>query len=199
MLNRVPIDITTTNGAAFMRRYFKKRTVISVPVTKAMTEGMCYSNVRQLVTEHGGKPIWGWRLDQVGTAFMEAMHHAIWEDPSGGLHDVTPISSGKKLDNILFVRDFETRVTPYDPGVPSKFLALRQSASVNEWIELNRTRMKIMREALDIMLSKRHVVLSNGSIGLREPPPVELMNRLKTIEELRIRSGPVWNMMEAEG
>ncbi len=64
----------------------------------------CFPNVEKQVQKQGGEIVYGWQLWQSGSFFIEAEFHAIWRDPDGILHDITP-KPLPTITQILFVED----------------------------------------------------------------------------------------------
>lgn len=50
----------------------------------------CFYNVRHKVTTEGGRIRFGWSLLEWPRVFIEAGHHAVYENPDGELLDITP-------------------------------------------------------------------------------------------------------------
>lgn len=64
--------------------------------------GDCFPAVQKKIASDGGKMIMGWQIWQ-SKNIVEAECHAVWEDPEGEIHDITPKSIG--INRILFVED----------------------------------------------------------------------------------------------
>lgn len=62
----------------------------------------CFPIVQRKVEAAGGKMVLGWQLWETNN-IVEAEFHAVWEDPDGELHDITPKDGG--VTQILFVED----------------------------------------------------------------------------------------------
>ena len=63
----------------------------------------CFETVEQKVADHGGAPCYGWALWEWPHLFLEAEFYAVWRDPTGGLHDITPRPGDSR--SILFLQD----------------------------------------------------------------------------------------------
>lgn len=59
--------------------------------------------VERHVERHGGSVRYGWRIWEWPGVMIEAEFHAVWEDASGQLHDLTP--APQPVDTILFLPD----------------------------------------------------------------------------------------------
>jgi hypothetical protein len=59
--------------------------------------------VERHVERHGGSVRYGWRIWEWPGVMIEAEFHAVWEDASGQLHDLTP--APQPADTILFLPD----------------------------------------------------------------------------------------------
>ena len=63
----------------------------------------CFEMVEQRVADHGGAPCYGWALWEWPGLFLEAEFYAVWRDPRGNLHDITPRPGDAR--DILFLCD----------------------------------------------------------------------------------------------
>lgn len=73
------------------------------------TRDHCFQNVQAVVHVDGGTIVYGWMIWVMPNVYIEAEHHAVYQDSSGGLRDVTP--KVHEEQSILFLRDDER---PYD-------------------------------------------------------------------------------------
>jgi len=65
----------------------------------------CFPVVRQVVAERGGSVCHGWLIWEWPTVMIEAEFHAVWQDPQGQLHDITPKPFNQS--RVLFLPDGE--------------------------------------------------------------------------------------------
>jgi len=63
----------------------------------------CFETVVQKVAEQGGAPCYGWTLWEWPGLFLEAEFYAVWRDPAGALHDITPRPGDSRT--VLFLAD----------------------------------------------------------------------------------------------
>jgi hypothetical protein len=85
---------------------------VTVPVEVAADGEVldCFANVRRVVERSGGRTVFGWSIWEWRNIYLEAIHHAIYESPTGTLIDVTPLQM-TNVDRILFLPD---DTVPYD-------------------------------------------------------------------------------------
>jgi hypothetical protein len=76
-----------------------------VKVTPALGAAVndCFPTIEGHVREQGGKARYGWQMWEWPGVMVEGEFHAVWEDPSGALHDLTP--KAVPTDRILFLPD----------------------------------------------------------------------------------------------
>ena len=63
----------------------------------------CFETVEQKVADQGGAPCYGWTLWEWPGLFLEAEFYAVWRDPAGALHDITPRPGDSR--SVLFLAD----------------------------------------------------------------------------------------------
>jgi len=63
----------------------------------------CFPVIEREVAQHGGEIVYGWRIWEWPGVMLEAEFHAVWRDPDGVLHDLTPTPQGERRS--LFVPD----------------------------------------------------------------------------------------------
>lgn len=73
--------------------------------------GDCFGNVDKKIKKDNGTTQHGWIIWEAENYMVEAEFHAVWQDPDGGLHDITPKADGETT--ILFVPDNETIYTKH--------------------------------------------------------------------------------------
>lgn len=101
---KTPQDLTPPI-VEFCKRIAPKQTPTFLPVTPATDAELlaCFPTVEKQVAEHGGELQLGWQIWEWPDVMMEAEFHAVWRDPSGNLHDLTPKPFGTR--KILFLPD----------------------------------------------------------------------------------------------
>ncbi len=86
--------------------------------------GECYSNVEEQVRQAGGSAVYGWQIWDWPAILTEAEFHAVWRDPSGSLHDITPKIDGDAT--IVFLPD------PSRTYQGRRIDSIRRAASANQ-------------------------------------------------------------------
>lgn len=64
----------------------------------------CFGNVRQRVAKNGGRIVFGWAVWEWPKVYVEAEHHAVYENPQGNWLDITP-SEVPGIDSRVFIED----------------------------------------------------------------------------------------------
>jgi len=67
----------------------------------------CFRAVERYIEQHGGSVCYGWQIWRVPNFMVEGEFHAVWRDPDGEMHDITPKQSD--IDRILFLPDPERK------------------------------------------------------------------------------------------
>lgn len=102
----------------------------------------CFSNVASKVARDGGSLLFGWTIWEWPRVFIEAEHHAVWEN-NGEFLDVTPHASGEH--RILFLPD---PGRTYDFVGKKRIINVKRSlgvfASVERWIDASETLHRTM-------------------------------------------------------
>ncbi|MFD9902450.1 hypothetical protein [Mesorhizobium sp. NPDC059025] len=144
----------------------------------------CYENVRSVVVTRGGRPQLGWCLSHFPNKFVEALHHAVWEDPNGNLVDVTaPAYQTMKGNEITFIPDNSTELSAIDPQVPSWFIQLDVSSATKGYIRATRERKIFANRILDILAaSDVRLYQSAGQIATRDPIPSSLSISVQALQ-----------------
>lgn len=92
----------------------------------------CFNNVASKVERDGGTLLYGWLIWEWPRVFVEAEHHAVWEQ-DGVLTDITPHVNGEQ--KVLFLPD---RARAYDFVTQRRLINIKRSlgefASVEGWI-----------------------------------------------------------------
>ncbi|WP_339483160.1 YecA family protein [Pseudomonas sivasensis] len=84
----------------------------------------CYSNVEEQVLRSGGSAVYGWQIWDWPAALTEAEFHAVWRDPNGSLHEITPKVDGDQV--IVFLPD------PSRTYQGRRIDSIRHAASANQ-------------------------------------------------------------------
>lgn len=103
----------------------------SVPLRAGGKFNGCYWNVDRVIKSHGGKPIYGWKLQTARNYFAEAIHHAVWMDLNEELWDVTALGKNHQSTNsITFCADDSwTWEDRFPPCVPNKIIGIHSKNS----------------------------------------------------------------------
>ncbi|PYE87560.1 SEC-C metal-binding domain-containing protein [Phyllobacterium leguminum] len=92
----------------------------------------CFNNVASKVERDGGTLVYGWLIWEWPRVFVEAEHHAVWEQ-DGVLTDITPYVNDER--QILFLPD-PTRT--YDFITQKRLINIKKNlgklTSVDDWI-----------------------------------------------------------------
>lgn len=107
-------------------RYIKHQPLPGKPLKE------CFHIVAEHAARNGGKTVLGWAIIQLIGIWLEAEFHAVWEDPTGNLLDLTPRKF--RADEILFIPD--PNRTYSGAQVESIFHPLTRHPSVLRNIEL---------------------------------------------------------------
>lgn len=90
----------------------------------------CFPTVDRQVAKAGGERLLGWAIWEHASVMVEAELHAVWLDPDGQIHDLTPRPGG--INQILFLRD---PARSYDGRqVNNVRRPLRDTAEIKEFI-----------------------------------------------------------------
>jgi hypothetical protein len=105
----------------------------------------CFNNVRRRIDRDGGALRTGWAIWEWPRVYVEAEHHAVWEDPEGALYDITPGQTPNQrrrlfLDDDLATYDFD------NPGIlrDNQRLALSDSTLVPAFFAAAAERTRIL-------------------------------------------------------
>jgi hypothetical protein len=154
------LDLDSPQAKAFLREHFDDAAVLRVPRTRSMAPDQCYANVADLVSRSGGMAVLGWALRQFPGRWLEATHHAVWKNPSGGLEDVTPTAI--QAAHSLFIEANDQPFSGMPPAVPSKFLQIDQSLISRRWIEGNIRRVELIGAVQELISRQPRRLTSQG-------------------------------------
>jgi len=79
---------------------------IAVTPEPGATPRDCFPVVEERAKAQGGAIQYGWQIWEWPRVMVEAEFHAVWQDPEGHLHDLTP-KDQPDIDRILFLPDPE--------------------------------------------------------------------------------------------
>lgn len=85
-------DIQSSHVIDFCKRVVPGASPVYVPHEPLPGRPLreCFPIVEAQVAEQGGDRVLGWSIWEIQDVFIEAEFHAVWRDPDGGLHDLTP-------------------------------------------------------------------------------------------------------------
>jgi len=81
----------------------KPRLITITPTPNALPLE-CFPNVAKAVSAGGGRIVFGWSIWEWPRVYLEAEHHAVYEDVNGDWFDITP-SEFPQISHRLFVAD----------------------------------------------------------------------------------------------
>ncbi len=113
----------------FMRVEFEPE-IVEVRVEATAKLASCFYNVQDKINRDGGTIYYGWAVWE-HTHFIEAEHHAVWEDSNGNLVDVTPQKI--RANSILFIPD-NGNVFDGQMGKPNVRLNITTNKLVDDFI-----------------------------------------------------------------
>ncbi|WP_156022660.1 hypothetical protein [Sphingobium indicum] len=179
------LDVNSAVGRTFIERNFPGQLPVVVPRTHNLQNGQCYQNVRQIVAANGGQAVWGWYLQETPGSYIEAMHHAVWQNPSGILEDVTGTTTADESPgDIVFIPSNDIEPNQYDPLIPSIFHQIDTSPLTRFWIEGNILRVKLMARETALVRNLRHRIDAQGRVVLMGSPTAEIRAIATQIREL---------------
>lgn len=76
--------------------------ITSVPLRRSATS-FCFENVDRKIARSGGSKLHGWAIWHIPDRYFEAEHHAVWQNKTGGLIDVSPQMGQRR--RMLFLPD----------------------------------------------------------------------------------------------
>jgi hypothetical protein len=135
----------------------------------------CYLNVERQIAERGGEVQYGWQIWEWRGVYLDAEFHAVWKDPHGKLHDITP--KNDPTLRILFLPD-ATRV--YTGSlIRNQFYALGSEPEVLEYIAAS--------NALQDFWARPQVAQSVGVVRLTGTDAAEYRKLLERSQRARAR------------
>ncbi len=195
MLPQEALDADDPRTTRLATQFLTQYEIVVIERIKSGPVGNCYENVRQQIAEHGGRATLGWVPSHFPGHYIELLHHAVWQDELGQLHDVTgpsyPAMLGK---NVVFIRDPQPELDPVaDPFVPSWFHCQDDLPGTKEYIRLTRERMilrarvyaLIKRHAVPVWREGLNLVTDGFPTPAAEAVIAPLLTRASAIEERR--------------
>ncbi len=114
--------------------------------------GLCYWNVASVVKESGGKIALGWAVTWWPGLYAVAVHHAVWEQPSGRLIDVTePQPFDKRSNHTVFLRDERIAISlDRPPAIENVFVPLADVPALQAYLFAYQTEQACVRSLLEM-------------------------------------------------
>ncbi|MBO9726693.1 MAG: hypothetical protein J7530_20170 [Novosphingobium sp.] len=106
----------------------------------------CFDNVDRAIRTHGGKAIMGWIIWEKPGAWLEAEHHAIWEQQDGTWRDVTPTVDGEP--RLVFVPDDKAVRSHPRFGLPTRYVSISKDLVAVNAIKKAQKMMEVRAEIL---------------------------------------------------
>ncbi len=131
----------------------------------------CFGNVEETVRLSGGGLVYGWEVSQVPKVYLEAVFHAVWQKPQGGLECCTPREVPQP--KLLFLRDVHRTHT--DQEIPPYRISLS--------VKLH------LVEQLWVLIDQKVEILNSLQLGGFPPDHSASIYRLRdlTSEIVRLR------------
>jgi len=123
----------------------------------------CFDNVDQAIRADGGKAIMGWIIWEKPGAWLEAEHHAIWQQQNGTWRDVTPTVNGEP--RLVFVPDDKAIRTHPRFGLPTRYVSISNDPVAVYAIKKAQKLMEVRAE-----------ILAAGGISPKLMPKAQLTN-----------------------
>lgn len=133
----------------------------------------CFDNVDRAIRDHGGKAIMGWIIWEKPGVWLEAEHHAIWEQHDGTWRDVTPTIDGET--RLVFVPDDNAFRTHPRFGLPTRYAPISKDPVA----------VYAMKKAQKLM-EVRAEILAAGGINPELMPKAQLAHQrfIKALEAI---------------
>ncbi len=172
------IDQTVTDFCLKINPDYSPRSVQVVPAKDSKNLD-CFYNVQNQVKIHGGKIAYGWVIWVWPKVFIEAEHHAVWEN-DGKLVDITSRNDGEKT--ILFLPD-PNRSYDFKCGkrIDNTRLPLSTSSKVIHLLEILSLRAQKLEESREdgvIIMDRNEYELIQKEVTIAFN---EVINELATI------------------
>jgi hypothetical protein len=119
---------------------------IDVEPLEESKEAECFDNVGKAIRANGGKAIMGWIVWEKQGVWLEAEHHAVWEQGDGTWRDVTPTVDCET--RLVFVPDDKAVPTHPRFGLPRRYLAISKDPVAVNAVKKARKLMEVRSEIL---------------------------------------------------
>jgi len=119
---------------------------IQVEPLEGSMQTECFDNVDRAIRAHGGKAIMGWIIWEKPGVWLEAEHHAIWEQQNGTRRDVTPTVDGEL--RIVFVPDDMAIRTHPRFGLPTRYVSISKDPVAVNAVKKAQKMMEVRAEIL---------------------------------------------------
>ena len=119
---------------------------IDVDPLEGSKEGECFDNVDMAIRANGGRAIMGWIVREKPGVWLEAEHHAVWEQAAGTWRDVTPTLGCET--RLVFVRDDKAVPTHPRFGLPTRYLAISKDPLAVSAVKKAQRLMEVRSEIL---------------------------------------------------
>lgn len=130
--SRTPLEVSSAiNRLCWELVADPKPTFVDNTPTDGAEVNDCFNVVRRHVRDEGGSICYGWEIWEWPGLMIEAEFHAVWQDESGDLHDLTP--KPLSTERILFLAD--PKRTYEGRQVNNVRRALTEHADVRSFIE----------------------------------------------------------------
>jgi hypothetical protein len=119
---------------------------IDVEPLAGSKETECFDNVDKAIGPNGGKAIMGWIVWEKPGMWLEAEHHAIWEQADRTWRDVTPTVNGET--RVVFVPDDEAVRTHPRFGLQTRYMAISKDPLAVDAVKKAQKMMLVRSEIL---------------------------------------------------
>ncbi len=146
---------------------------IKVEPLEGSMQTECFDNVDRAIRAHGGKAIMGWIIWEKPGVWLEAEHHAIWEQQDGTWRDVTPTVVGEP--RLVFVPDDKAIRTHPRFGLPTRYASISKDPVAVNAIKKAQKLMEVRAE-----------ILAAGGISPKLMPQAQLAHErfIKALEAI---------------
>lgn len=121
---------------------------IDVEPLEGSKQTECFDNVDSAIRVHGGKAVMGWIVWEKPGVWLEAEHHAIWEQADGAWRNVTPTVNGET--RVVFVPDHQAVPTHPRFGLPTRYVAISKDAVAVYAVKKAQKLMEVRAEILAV-------------------------------------------------
>ncbi|HEL6465925.1 TPA: hypothetical protein UO481_000905 [Klebsiella pneumoniae] len=167
-------DINNEHLKTFCRQINANATPLLVPVIPTpLPFANCYWNVEAVVGKFGGRFCLGWDISSWPGSHLSAVHHAVYLDAHGNLHDVTERQQGSSdMNNTIFLPDTTFSINLNSvPAISMKFFVIKESNEVNNYISAYQRFNKTEKEISKFIYDLGFRCESNRAIAMGQPIP----------------------------